>query len=470
MTRDLLINAIPGETRAALVEDGKLSEFRVMRRGMGPHRGDILLGRIEKVLPNLSAAFVDIGAARSGFLALRAGAKYTEGEAVVVQVTKEAVADKGPAVSTVISLGSGLVAFLPFGEGVKVSRRITNEAERNRLIAAAEGLIQGEGGLILRTAAQGAERSMLEGALSALQSTWTKLSNGIASGEISAPAYLFGSEDGLSAVLRDYGGLADKIHIDLMSAVLAARKLVDGPLPELAGKLTHHREGAVFDLFDVAEEIDGLASRVVALPSGGSLIIDEAEAMTVIDVNTARHAARRQAGEIHLAVNLEAADEIARQVRLRNLSGLIIVDLIRMEENADRRRVVDAFGAAFASDPAGAQIHGLTRTGLLEITRSRSHTPLSHVMFGPCPLCRGGGRIKAPLSLAYEALRGLLHEGRLRPAGTVSLTAASDVINRLEGVARDDLKAVEELIGRNVELRAAADFAPERLEISILEG
>jgi len=163
MTRDLLINAIPGETRAALVEDGKLSEFRVMRRGMGPHRGDILLGRIEKVLPNLSAAFVDIGAARSGFLALRAGAKYTEGEAVVVQVTKEAVADKGPAVSTVISLGSGLVAFLPFGEGVKVSRRITNEAERNRLIAAAEGLIQGEGGLILRTAAQGAERSMLEG-------------------------------------------------------------------------------------------------------------------------------------------------------------------------------------------------------------------------------------------------------------------------------------------------------------------
>jgi len=470
MVRDLLINAIPGETRAALIEDGKLSEFRVLRRGMGPHQGDVLLGRIEKIMPNLSAAFVDIGAPRSGFLALRAGAKYSEGEAVLVQVTKEEVADKGPVVSTVISLGSGLVAFLPYGEGVKLSRRITDEAERSRLIAAAEGLCEGAGGLILRTAAQGATRSMLEAALTALQNTWTKMSDRIASGEISAPASLFGSEDGLLAILRDYGGLADEIHIDLMSAFLAARKLVDGPLPELAGKLTHHREGAIFDLFDVAEEIECLTSRRVTLASGGSLIIDEAEAMTVIDVNTARHTAKRQAGEIHLAVNCEAADEIARQIRLRNLSGLIIVDLIRMEESADRRRVVEAFGAAFSGDPSSAQIHGLTRTGLLEITRSRSHTPLSHVLFGPCSVCGGGGRVKAPLSLAYDALRGLLHEGRLRPGGAVSLTAALDVINQLEGVARDDLKAVEEMIGRKVTLKGAVDFAPERIEIGILEA
>lgn len=461
----LVVRVRPGETRVALVDaGGRLKDFAVYRDGGGRGAGlvgDVILGRVKKVIPAMEAAFVDIGADRDGFLALpearpqahtgseaardRISDYVHEGQALTVQVLSAARDGKGAKLTRRISLTGAHVVLTPGDPGIRVSKRIRDEAERNRLRAVLSGLLQSGEGCVIRSGADGAGDKPIRTELETLRVRWADMA---AQAQAETPPFaLSGERSAAAQFLSDSGwaGLAKIVIDDGLAAQALEGELAHlGALPD-GGIERHSTAGDVFEAQGLADEVEGLLNPQVKLPSGGSLIIEETAAVTAIDVNAAK------GGDQALAINVEAVTEAARQMRLRNLAGLIVIDILSMPGKDGAGRVVTALKDAVAQDPAGPHVLGTTTGGLLEVTRPRRRPPLSTQLLAPCPVCVAG-RCEAPLSVGYRALDRALAEVWAQPALIPALRAPKAVIQALRDDGQAALEHVEIKLGQPLEL------------------
>jgi ribonuclease G len=480
MSRDLLIAAGPGELRGLLVDAGRACELRIVRDGEDARVGDIHLGRVVKILPALPAALVEIGLDRPAFLSAEdaAGAApsdkrdagiaawLTEGQSVLVQVTREAQGDKAVSVRMRPRLAGRLLTFTPMRPKLVMPRAADPEA-RQRATEAIEGyLAQGEGA-ILETGAFSAPPEALQAELKALQARWTALQS---HAEGATPPMRLASEAGGEAglirqLLDAFADLApDRIVVDDRATLAAARPALARQSPSWRPDLVLH-EGAedVFEQCGVADELAAALNMRVALPGGGALLVETTVAMTVIDVDGGDAVTGRgDPRAAILAVNLAAAEMAARQVRLRNLAGAIVIDFVSMTRRADRERVSAALQAAFADDPAQPQILGWTRLGHMELTRRRRHKPLAEILFEhPAE----GLAVKSALTTALEALRTAARQAMHHPARAPSLVVHPAVAAALDGPAAAGRRRLEASLARKVTIVSDPASARDTFDI-----
>lgn len=476
MTQDLLISCSPGEARWALREADEIVALGVARARAGVQTGDIFLARVRAIVPSANAAFVDLDGADDGFLAGRdarmktahaeTGASeaesddiarlVTEGEAVVVQVKRPALGDKAAQVTTDLTLAGPRLVLTPGRRDILISRRIADEAERARLTALAEGLV-GEAGLIMRTAAAEADAASLEEEAGHLVARWHGLRE--AARTERAPAVLAREGTLLTQVLRDHaGGALDRILIDDRSALAEAQGWLQDFAPELTG-CVEAAGSTLFPAEGVEDAYEAALARVVPLSQGGSLIIEPTAALTAIDVNTGGRGGRQS--QAILETNLGAADEVARQIRLRNLGGLIAVDFVRMRERAHRDQVLDALRDALVAAVPEAQLGGFTRFGLVEIVRPRDRAALHEAMCAQTP---NGGWRRSTETVALEALRAALMKAGEHPGKALTLCAAAAVIDQLEGPLEAAHRETETRLGLRISLEARPEIDPDDQE------
>lgn len=471
MAGELLVNTVPGETRVALMEGERPSEILILRHDAGPATGDVYLGRVVSLKPELGAAFVDLGAGHDGFLPLKEANTPHEGEALLCQITREAVGDKGPRLTTAISLGARNLALLPTGDGVRVSRRIEDKEECERLKSLMAELVveleteHGGGGCgyVLRTAAAGVEAGVLEAEAVLLHRLWDDIAERRESTD--APARLHRDSGTVESALRSWSGEVARILVDSGDMLETARAFCQRHMPEVTGKLERHGGEPLFELYGVEAELEQALERRVDLPSGGALTFDTIEALTAIDVDSARHAARGGQAETVLETNLEAAHEIAHQVRLRSLGGVIVIDFIRMHESEDRNRVTAALREEMEGDSL-ARVFGMTRAGLVEVSRRRQRAPLAELLSEPCDVCGAPARAKTPQTVGYDILRAVMREQAARPSGGWHVTAAPEVTEMFRSAMENDLKKLEAMTGTTVTLSTDEDFPPERFDMA----
>ncbi len=385
----------------ALRDAGHTVELIVEPKDTRTEVGAVHLGRITRIVPAMNAAFVEIGLERAGFLPLperkEGDPPLHAGAAVIVQVQKDAQGGKGAALTFNVALPGRHLVYAPRGAGVSVSRRIGSDAERARLEAAMAEILRSDEGFILRTAAEGASVEALAKDAAELRAAWAEIERAARRAE--PPARLWGELDPLARVIRDRAHPeVVRIVADDDAALDAARSEIGRSLPALAGALDAYRDSIpLLDRFGIMPDIDAALTARVGLPGGGFLYIEPTQALVAIDVNSGRHNADSSSGpnrqpETILAVNLEAAREIAHQIRLRNLSGLILIDFVHMTLQDHRNRVLDALRAAMADDPSFARIGGFSPLGLVEIARKRGRPPLHELLTEACKLCDGRGR------------------------------------------------------------------------------
>ncbi len=480
MSPDVVISVRPGRCRAALVKKGELVDLLVIDDARTSLVGNIYLGRVEKVVRPLSAAFVDLGGGVSGFLAAAdtrpPGAASTsdisdyvrEGQTAVVQVQRDGFEDKAPKLTTRISLGGRAMILTPGDPGLRLSRRIGDKAERARLETLAGDLAQPGEGFVLRTAAVGLSAESLAQEATALRRDWAGI--GAEAGRRTPPALLSGANDPVPRILRDFiPGDVGGITIDDPAAFSQARAWCAASAPGLTDRLRLFAgAGPLFEApeaeIDIEAAIETALSPAVALPSGGSVLFAETPALLAIDVNTGG-AVRGGQGRTALASNLEAVDLIARQIRLRNLSGLLVVDFVSMKSGKDRGKVLNVLKSAVAGDPGKVFVGGFTRFGLLEMTRRRTRPPLSAMLMERCAPCEGRGRVTGGQGVAYRALDRLAHEAGLAPADRLSLAAGPAVIAALQGPAAAALALVNHRFGRQFRVFADVRLAADGFEI-----
>ena len=474
ITGSVLISRGPGETRVALLSDGRLKELMVAREGALGVAGNVYLGRVEAVNKGIEAAFVDIGLGRSGFLALpearpadaeggpgdHIGDYVNEGDAVLVQVLREPAGDKGAKLTTRVNLAGVNLVFRPGHPGVSISRRIEDESERGRLTAAVEALATEGDGFIVRTAASGVADDALETEARALARRWKDIR--LRRANVRAPSTLSTEPGPALRALRDHGPGIERIVADDPEALNEVREYCAAELPALSAAIEAHQgKQSLFEAFGVEEQIDEALSPAVALPGGGSLIISQTPALCAIDVNTGG-AGGGSKEQTALSVDLEAAAEAARQIRLRNISGLIVVDFVPVRDPGHKAEVLARLRAAVAGDPLGPHVIGYTAMGLVEMTRRR-HGPSLHEIFCLAFEDRAGPS-KSPLTVALAALRGVLSEGQ-GASVPLTLLASPPVIGALRGPAKAALKEAERRLGLAIEAVADQTFAAEHWEI-----
>ncbi|HEX3501033.1 MAG TPA: ribonuclease E/G [Stellaceae bacterium] len=465
MSRDLLIAAGPGELRGLLAEDGRVCELRIVRDGEGGRIGDIHLGRVVKILPALPAALVEIGLDRPAFLSAEdaAGAApdgkrdagiaawLTEGQSVLVQLTREAQGDKAVSVRIRPRLVGRLLTLTPMRPKIVTPRGADDDA-RQRATKAIEGRLAEGQGAILGKGALAVAPETLQAELAALQARWESLQQ--RAREATPPARLAGGvagEMGLVGQLLDaFAALPpDRIVVDdraaLATARLALARQPRDPPPFLA---LHEGADDIFESYGVADDLAAALSARVALPGGGALIIETMAAMTAIDVDGGDAVTGRgDSRAALLGVNLAAAEASARQIRLRNLAGAIIIDFVSMERRGDRERVGAALERALADDPAAPQILGWTRLGHVELTRRRRHKPLAEIVFE-----RASERtpVKSALTTALEALREAARQAAHFPGRAPTLIVHPAVAAALAGAAAAGTRQLEAALARRV--------------------
>ena len=470
MSMEILVNVGPGETRAVLVEEGVVQEIYVERRGRRGLVSNLYQGRVTRVLPGMQAAFIDIGLERTAFLhaadiatppadetvaaLVPLGAAAVEdvrrllspGDDILVQVIKDPIGTKGARLTTYITLPARFLVYRPRGEGIGVSARIEAEAERQRLKAAVAELrgTETEGGYILRTAAQGVAIESLREDLEYLRRLWHHVR--LRATQASAGTIVHEDLPLPLRILRDeLSREVSRVLVD--SAAEHARMIAFAAefMPARAACIELHSSSRpIFDLHGIEEEIAKALERRVQLKSGGHLVIDQREAMTTIDVNTGGYVGHRNLEETTFRTNLEAASAIGRQLRLRNLGGIIIIDFIDMHDESHRRQVLGALEHSLAGDRAQTHIVNLSPLGLIEMTRKRTRESLEHLLCEPCPSCDGRGFVKTPETVCSEIFREILRQSPRSSGRELLILAHADVIERLledEAASLHELKA-----------------------------
>ncbi len=471
MSEEILINITPMESRVAVVENGVLQEVHVERTQRRGIVGNIYKGRVVRVLPGMQAAFVDIGLERAAFIhaaeiSNREGsavesisALVHEGQALVVQVTKDPIGTKGARLTTHLSIPSRYLVYMPRTSHVGISLRIEDEVERERLkkvvadCVAAEG-IEGQGGFILRTAAEGAGEDEILADIRYLRRLWDQIAAQIQT--VGAPSVI-------------YEDLSLAIRIDSRENFQKITSFVEELMPEISDRLEHYPgERPIFDLYGVEDEIQKALERKVLLKSGGYLIVDPTEAMTTIDVNTGAFVGHRNLEETIFKTNLEAATAIARQLRLRNLGGIIIIDFIDMEDEEHRRQVLRTLEKQLERDHAKTNIIGITELGLVQMTRKRTRESLVQILCEPCPCCQGRGMLKTAETTCYEIFREILREARAYQADSYLVLANQKVVDRLLDEESGNVADLEAFIGRTIKFQVEAMYSQEQYDVVLL--
>jgi ribonuclease G len=489
MSTEILINASSHEARAAVVESGVLQEVfleRVSRRGL---ISNIYRGRVSRVLPGMQAAFIDIGMERTAFLHAsdifdprhaetgieaphteNIRALVSEGNEILVQVVKDPLGTKGARLTTFMTLPSRYLVYMPKGRGVGVSARIEDEAERERLrVAVQAGILPDEdAGFIVRTAAEDAPAEALRADMIYLRKLWEFVRH---KGLRTQPGNLVHADLPLHLrVLRDLMRPdVEKVLIDQPSAHREMQEFATAFMPEALPRIELYEDARpLFELHHVEEEIQKALERKVTLKSGGYLIIDQTEAMTTIDVNTGAFVGHRNLEETIFRTNLEAAVTIARQLRLRNLGGIIIIDFIDMEEAEHRRQVIQALEKALNDDHVKTNISSVSPLGLVEMTRKRTRESLEHLLCQSCPTCEGRGFVKSTETVCYEVFREIVRQARQFDCKQLMVLAHQDVIERLLDEESSALGELELVTGKPIRLQTESLYAVDQYDVVLM--
>jgi ribonuclease G len=491
---EILINATPREVRAALVESGVLQEVLIERTNRRGLISNIYKGKVSRVLPGMQAAFVELGLERTAFLHASDIVRVPdaehgpddepqgshepsirefvhEGQELLVQVLKEPLGTKGARLTTYITIPSRYLVMTPHSTGVGVSARIEDEAERERLRALLEELIAGEsvpGGYIVRTAAEGAEREALRADMLFLSKLWKAIDERAArarAGDLvheDLPLPL--------RVLRDSSSPEiGRVRVDAEPMFARVKEFAEHFVPNVAPLIELYTEDRpIFDVYGVDDEINRALDRRVPLKSGGHVVFDQTEAMTTIDVNTGAYVGHRNLEETIFRTNLEAAVAIARQLRLRNLGGIIIIDFIDMVEEEHRRQVLQALTDRLAGDHAKTQIMNVSPLGLVEMTRKRTRESLEHVLCQACPSCEGRGFVKTAETVCYEIFREILRQHRQFDFQELLVLARPQVIERLLDEESAVIAELEEVTGKPIRLQSEGLYAPEQFDVVLM--
>ena len=525
MSAELLINVTPRETRVALIESGSLQEIfieRAHRRGLV---GNIYKGRVARVLPGMQAAFVDIGLDRAAFLhasdiadadarqvhdapapganapvpaktapasMLRNGTSITDlvqdGQEVLVQVIKDPLGTKGARLTTHVSIPSCYVVYMPGGGTIGVSQRIEDEDERRRLremVRESARHADGNGsdrtpdddsgedwspedGYIVRTAAEGCPDTVVAADMAFLRRLWTSVNARAAA--VNGPGIV---HEDLSLVIRTLRELSatniERVRIDSHETHERVLDFTGHFLPEMSPRIELYTgEGPIFELYAVEDEIQKSLHRKVQLKSGGHIVIDQTEAMTTVDVNTGGFVGHRNFEETIFKTNLEAAQTIARQLRLRNLGGIIIIDFIDMANEAHKRQVLRALEKALARDHTRTHISTVSPLGLVEMTRKRTRESLEHVLCDPCPTCSGRGSIKSADTVCYEIFREILREARQFDTERLLVIASQEVIDQLVDEESSAFAELEAFIGKPITLQVENLYSREQYDVVLM--
>ncbi len=484
MSTDILINVTPQETRVAVMQQGVAQELHVERTSSRGLVGNIYLGQVSRVLPGMQSAFVNIGLDRAAFLHVadiwghrqNAGEVRPierllhEGQRLLVQVIKDPIGTKGARLSTQISIAGRLLVYLPQESHIGISQRIEDEAERAMLRDRLQQLLPGteNGGFIIRTMAETASEDELAADIEYLRKLWSDIQALAQTAQAPVPLY---QDLTLSLrVLRDFvHDDCDRILVDSRENHLKMQAFASEYIPRFADRLQHYTgDRPLFDLYGVEEEIERALARRVPLKSGGYLIIDQTEALTTIDVNTGGFVGGRNFDDTIFKTNLEAAQVIARQLRLRNLGGIIIIDFIDMESEVHREAVLTELRKALALDRTRVTVNGFTQLGLVEMTRKRTRESLAHILCEPCSTCHGRGEIKTAQTICYEVLRELLREARQFDAREFRILASQKVIDTFLDEEAQGLAMLEQFIGKPISLQVETVYTQEQYDIVLM--
>jgi ribonuclease G len=515
--RQIIINATPQESRVAIMENARLLEIHIERTRERGIVGSIYKGRVTRVLPGMQAAFVDIGLPKAAFLpgsdhypanadeltlaeppllpendgssgpeptgealpirkAESAAARQvppieerlSKGQDITVQISKEPIGNKGARVTSNISLPGRYLVYLPASSHVGVSRRIASDEERDRLRDAVESAARNPGGIIIRTACEGVSKREIQADLRLLRKLWTQLSR--RAEKTPAPALLHQDLDVILRTIRDLSGSdVARLIIDNRRDYQRVLDFIATVMPRWHPRveLYDHNE-PIFERYGIEAQIGKAVERKVWLKSGGHIVIDHAEAMTVIDVNTGRFVGKTDQRETTLRTNLEAARVIVDQLRLRNIGGLIVIDFIDMEHADDRKAVFSALTDALKSDKARAHVLGFSELGLVEMTRQRTRESLTQQLCEPCPTCLGKGHVKGTATTAYEILRRIRREAHLNaPVQHITVSLHPSVAAFLAQYEPAALREAERELGVGISIHRVENSEPTRYEVTV---
>ncbi|HSH73198.1 MAG TPA: ribonuclease G [Methylophilaceae bacterium] len=483
MSEEILINITPQETRVAIMEQGVVQELHIERSTSQGLVGNIYRGAVCRVLPGMQSAFVEIGLQRAAFLHVADVLECTtadsektiqevlhEGQPLMVQVIKEPIGTKGARLTTQISIAGRFLVYLPQQDHIGVSQRIEDEAERELLRDRLISLLPQDrkGGYIIRTMSETATDEELLADLEYLKKAWGNIQ--AASKGAADRTLIFQDLNLPMRVLRDVVNEdTDRILVDSRETYLKLLDFAEHYALRAVKHLEHYQgDRPLFDMYNVEAEITKAMSRKVELKSGGYLIFDQTEALTTVDVNTGGFVSGRSLSDTIFKTNLEAAQCIARQLRMRNLGGIIIIDFIDMDEDEQRTAVLEELKRGVEKDRARTGINGFSALGLLEMTRKRTRESLAHILCEPCPACKGRGELKTAQTVCYEILRELLRHARQFSAKEFRVLASQKVIDLLMDEESQSLANLSDFIGKPISLQVETQYSQEAFDIVLM--
>lgn len=490
MSEEILINVTPSETRVAVVENGVLQEVHIERAGKRGLVGNIYKGKVSRILPGMQAAFIDIGLEKAAFLHAsdiasqtvsdESGSQkkvesitelLTEGSDVLVQVVKDPLGTKGARLTTHITIPSRYLVLIPGETNIGVSSKIEEEEERQRLREIITGFISNSdenfknNGYIVRTVAEGADPNALRADQVFLCKFWESIQEKINSSEPGSIIF----EDLMLAVrsLRDFvHDEVEKVRVDSRESYQSLLDFANRFLPHKSSCLEYYTgERPIFDIYGIEDEIQKALDSKVQLKSGGYLIIDQTEAMTTIDVNTGAYVGHRNQEETIFKTNLEAAQSIARQLRLRNLGGIIIIDFIDMMLEEHKKQVMKALEKHLAKDHTKSHITEVSTLGLVEMTRKRTRESLGHILCEPCQICGGRGSMKTAETVCYEIFREIMREARQYDAVKLLVLASQEVVDHLLDEESTSIAELEDFIGVPIKFQVEIQYTQEQYDV-----
>lgn len=486
MSEEILINVTAREIRVALLENGILQELHIEHRLQQGLVGNIYKGRVNRLVPGIQAAFIDIGLERAGFLHISDLNQYemllakgshphidirdilSPNQEILVQVYKEPLGSKGARLTTLCTIPSRYLVLTPNVFQIAVSQKITDEAERQRLMNL---LTPSEiGGYIFRTAGESATYEQLKMEQEFLHTLWQEV---LLRAKSAKPGTLIYAD--IPIILRAVRDLAgykiERIRVDNAQAMQEMREFAQQYVPALAGRIEHYVvKRPIFDVYSIEDELQKALQRKVYLKSGGYLVFDQTEAMVTIDINSGSHLGNQNVEQTIFKINLEAVEVIARQVRLRNLGGIIIIDFIDMTDTLHKEHLLQSLRNALAKDPVRTEVSELTSLGLVQMTRKRTRESLEHVLCVPCPLCQRRGSIKSFTTICYEIFRELIRVAANYPWEGFLILASKETIDYLLEEESTLLADLEAQVGKPIKLQAELSYHQEQYDILPMSG
>lgn len=469
----MLVNVTPREIRVAILEHGVLQDIHLERSSQQGLVGNIYKARVNRLVPGIQAAFVDVGLERAGFLYVGDVHGYTEGKNIqdllvqgqdlLVQVSKNPLGSKSVRLTTHFTLPSRYLVLTPNVPQITISQKIQTETERQRLMQIITPGVAG--GYIVRTVAEGVCQEDIQADKHFLETCWIDIQERARYAKVGDKIYE--EIPMVLRLLRDFAGhKIEKIRVDDVSTAQTMRNFTRRYLPQMTECIEEYHEiRPLFDIYSVEEELEKALQRKIYLKSGGYVIFDQTEAMVTIDVNTGSYLGTNDPAQTILKTNLEAVKAIAQQIRLRNLGGIIIIDFIDMTDNVHKQQILNALEAALANDPARVAISELSSLGLIQLTRKRARESLEQTLNVMCPLCQHRGSIKSIQTVSYEILRALQRAAFLHPWMGFLVVASKQVVEWLQQEEADVLAAVELQLGKPVQLQVELSLTQERYNI-----